>query len=663
MKKKKWVLLTVVLMVLFTSLSFAGEKRGEKDFNMVVVEDTARDGRISVQIKAKKVFFVDRVVRRNKDYQTVFFESCLPTRKKGFPEVSYFKMAFQLRNNRNYKLVVHKLLFDEGSFEGDWLPSRGQILRTMDPGKIPYRMGKDALVDVDYPGSEFVVMGEPFLIRDVRGIGVTVYPVLINTVQKRVKILREIEFELVPVTESVIINRQPERRLKIFSQNEPVFESLFSNFRWADELSDDPGHMLVIYTERDKDAIQPFITHKKSLGFTVAEHKVDIPGTNVKDLIRNAYNADPALLYVQLVGDWADIQCDVIEMDGDLCYNPDGCPKDNALGLVAGSDNYYDLIISRFSAESAADVTTQVNKVISYEGNSNPAWWKQGLGIASDEGGVEEGDDGESDREHMEIIKNYKLLPSGYTDVDDEYDPGALASGVAGAVNGGVHVINYIGHGYMTGWSTTNFDNAHVNGLSNGIKLPFIFSVACSVGEYNGTGTCFAETWLRKQEGGAVSVLMSTISQPWDPPMRGQDYMNDLLTGGYDYAVNPGTGTSTNHGKVRMGAIAFNAFNLQIAEAGSDDVTTTQTWVLFGDGSLLVTVPEAAACPDCSGDERLLTNITFKTGSTCTCTGTTSLILEGVTVESGASVTFQAPLVSVTSGVIMEKGSYVEIRK
>ena len=85
-----------------------------------------------------------------------------------------------------------------------------------------------------------------------------------------------------------------------------------------------------------------------------------------------------------------------------------------------------------------------------------------------------------------------------------------------------------------------------------------------------------------------MAAVMSTISQPWDPPMRGQDYMNDLLTGGYDYDANPGEGINTDHGKARLGSIVFNAFNLQIAEAGSGDVETTQTWILFGDGSLLV---------------------------------------------------------------------------
>jgi gingipain R len=582
--QKAWfAILTGLFLVCSISPSFAGGKWGEKDFNITVAEDTERDGRISIQIKKKKAIVVDRVTRQNNDYQTILFDSCLPTRKKGFPEVAYFRMAFQLRDNRNYKLVVQNLTFDERPFSGNWLPSRGQILRTMDPGKIPYRMANDALVDAYYPGNEFVVLGEPFLIREVRGVDLTIYPVLVNTVQKRVKILKEIDFQLVPVEEGVIINQQLGRRLKVLSQNQPVFEALFSNFRWDDELSDGPGHMLVIYTPRDRDAIQTFITHKRFLGFTVTEQEV-AKGTNVKDVIQNAYDADPELLYVQLVGDWADIQCEKIDWDGNLCFNTDGCPKDNALGLVAGSDNYYDLIISRFSAESAADVATQVNKVMIYERNIDQSWLKKGLGIASNEG---PGDDDESDKEHIDIIKNYKLLLSGYTNVYDEYDPGALASGTTNAVNEGVHVINYSGHGYIYGWATTGFDINDVNALTNGSMLPLIFSVACDVGAYNGD-TCFAETWLRKQGGGAVSALMSTISQPWDPPMRGQDYMNDLLTGGYDYDSNPGEGTSTNHGKIRMGSIVFNAFNLQIAEAGSSDVETTQTWVLFGDGSMLV---------------------------------------------------------------------------
>ncbi len=657
MRKAGFIFFSIVVFLLVAPLVLAGGKRGAKDFDLTVTEDTTRGGRISVRIKAKSAFSVGLTQRQNKEYQTVPFESCLPTKEKGFPEVSYFRMVFQLRNNQNYKLVVQNLAFDELSYEGEWLPSRGQILRTVDPATVPYKMDNAALMDTDYPGSEFAVPGDPFLIREVRGVGVTIFPILLNTVQKRVKILQTIEFELVPVEEGIAVNRQPQRVLKIFSRNEPVLNALFANFRWTGELDDGLGHMLVIYTADFESAIQPFIAHKESLGFTVTEQVV-APLTNVKSIIQDAYDADSALLYVQLVGDWEDIQCEKMAYNGDNCFNWDGCPEDNALGLVSGGDDYYDLIISRFSAGDATDVTTQVNRVIAYETNANQTWWKKALGIASAEGGVDEGDDGESDKEHLEIIKTYKLLPAGYT-VYDEYDPTGTVSGVASAVNEGVQVINYIGHGWTFGWSSPGrgFSSSNVNALTNASKVPFIFSVACSVGEYNGD-TCFAETWLRKTNGGAVSAVMSTISQPWDPPMRGQDYMNDLLTGGYGYAVNPGTGISTDYGKTRLGSIVFNAFNLQIAEAGREDVATTKTWVLFGDGSLLVTGKASSTCPDCSSGR--LENHTFKAGSTCTCTSTTPLALVGVTVEKGASVIFKAPSVTVTSKVTLAEGSYVE---
>jgi hypothetical protein len=655
MTKTILILLGAVFLLGAVSLSRAGAKPRENDFDVAVAENRTRTGTISVQITSKRALSIRRVTKQGNEYQEVSSEGGLSTRQKGFPEVGYFKIPLQLKDNRNYKLVVHKNTFDERSYEGKWLPSRGNILRSMDPDKIPYQMRRDALVDAYYPGNDFVTLEDPYLIRDVRGIDLVVYPVLVNTLQRRVKILREIDIELVPLEQGRKFNTQPRRPLRIFSQNAPFFDALFANFRWDYELDDGPGHMLVIYTGRDRVAIQPFIAHKKSLGFTVVEQEVE-PKTNVKDIIKNAYDADPSLFYVQLVGDWDDIRCDMYQ-------DPDSqkfCPKDNALGLVSGSDNYYDLIISRFSAVSAQDVSTQVNKVITYETNRDPLWWKRGLGIASEEG---TGDDDEYDYEHMDIIKQNRLIPFGYGPVYAEYAEEASASGVTTAVNEGVHVINYAGHGDMDGWVTTGFDTNDVEALINGSRLPIIFSVACSVGEYH-SGTCFAETWLRKEDGGAVAALMSTISQPWAPPMRGQDYMNDLLTWGYDYETNPGIGISTDHGKIRLGPVIFNAFNLQIAEAAvkqfnDGDVETTQTWIVFGDGSLLLAPP----CPDCCGNRVDLQDVTFKARSDCHCEGITSLTLgRDVIVEKGASVIFEAPTVRITPGFEAGNGSHVKIR-
>jgi len=82
--------------------------------------------------------------------------------------------------------------------------------------------------------------------------------------------------------------------------------------------------------------------------------------------------------------------------------------------------------------------------------------------------------------------------------------------------------------------------------------------------------------------------LGASISQPWDPPMRGQDYFADIYTGGYDYTAHSGqSGINTTEGRTTLGAIIFNGLVLMTTESGgSSDWETAKTWNLFGDPSM-----------------------------------------------------------------------------
>ncbi|MBW6460871.1 MAG: T9SS type A sorting domain-containing protein, partial [Bacteroidales bacterium] len=137
------------------------------------------------------------------------------------------------------------------------------------------------------------------------------------------------------------------------------------------------------------------------------------------------------------------------------------------------------------------------------------------------------------------------------------------------------------------GWGSTGFSNTNVAALTNGDMLPFIISVACNNGDYD-QGTCFGEAWLRQPEGGAIMFLGGSISQPWAPPMRGQDYFMDVLIGGYDYSQYPGqNGITTTEQRTTLGSIVFNGLTLMCTESGSSsDWETAQTWIFFGDPSL-----------------------------------------------------------------------------
>jgi hypothetical protein len=210
--------------------------------------------------------------------------------------------------------------------------------------------------------------------------------------------------------------------------------------------------------------------------------------------------------------------------------------------------------------------------------------------IGSDQGSGN-GDDGEMDKVHEDNIWSGKLSKFTYTTKKTAYDPGASASTVASAVNAGVSLINYTGHGSETAFVTSGYSITNVNSSTNENMLPFIFSVACVNGAFH-SGTSFSEAWLRKVNGGAVSTIMSTINQPWNPPMIGQDYMNDLLVGGHVYSGSE-KGTNTDHGKTHFGSITFNAEVLMYTEDnGTDALETMQTWTIFGDPSLQVRTDE-----------------------------------------------------------------------
>ena len=147
------------------------------------------------------------------------------------------------------------------------------------------------------------------------------------------------------------------------------------------------------------------INWKKEKGYNVWKEVVTA-GTNVKNLIKQKYNANPAILFVQLVGDWADIKCDI--------GGEENAPMDPMLGCVVGTDNFPDIAIGRFSANSDTHVTIQVNKSINYEKNPSGVWYDKAISVASNEGaGI--GDDGEIDYQHTNIIYNYKLNPVSYT--------------------------------------------------------------------------------------------------------------------------------------------------------------------------------------------------------------------------------------------------------
>ena len=510
-------------------------------------------------------------------FTRIDFGGSVRTVRQGFAELPYIHAAVRIDEKRNVHAIVLPGEYVDIPLDHPLLPSRGVIYRDQDPSLIPYTIDPKSVTDTWYP-VDLATSTEPYILRDIRGTNVYVYPFRYNAARQVLRVYTQVTVRLVE-NDTPSLNPLERRSQVVLREMDAIYRDVFINYDVSASRDDltigETGDILVITTDRDVVAIQPYIDWKTEKGYYV-DLEVVAAGTIVNSLVQDAYDANNDLLYVLLVGDWADIKCNTLSS---------GAPMDPQVGCVVGTDQYPDITVGRFSANSPADVTVQVNKVIQYEKlpEAGGTWYSAATGIASAEGaGI--GDDNESDIQHNDVIWNDKLDSFTFDTFTDIYDPGASASEVAAAVNAGTSVINYTGHGYAQGWGTTGFSNSHVANLTNGERMPWIVSVACNNGDFH-TGTCFGEAWLRKENGGAIMMMAASISQPWTPPMRGQDYFMDVLIGGYDYTAHPGqSGINTAEQRTTFGAVTFNGLVLMCVESGGgSDWETAKTWNLFGD--------------------------------------------------------------------------------
>ncbi|MFM9056900.1 MAG: C25 family cysteine peptidase, partial [Bacteroidota bacterium] len=417
-------------------------------------------------------------------------------------------------------------------------PSKGNLLRTINPADLPYQFGSIYSSDTWFPTNQ-VELQSPYIFRDLRGQSISVRPFRYNPVRQELEVTKRIVVEVYPEDSALPgineINRATAEPV-LTSDFLSVYERRFINLPWLQyQPSPENSRMLVICHDSWVPLMQPFVNWKRQRGMEVELVDVTSVGSTasgISQFIASRYQSD-SISFVLLVGDAA--YCPT--------PTPNGSAADPTYGFVVGSDAYAEVFIGRFSAESDADVITQVQRSIAYERDAIPtdASFGRGVVIGSDQG---PGDDNEMDWEHAVNMRS-DLLAFTYTDVAELYDgthPSTTdAPGDPGPADlfnlfqQGIGVMTYTGHGSTTSCSTTAWSNRAVQNMTTTRRLPFIWSVACVNGDFAspGSGPCFAETFLRAQVNGqptgAVATLMSSINQSWNPPMDGQDEMVDLL--------------------------------------------------------------------------------------------------------------------------------------
>lgn len=500
---------------------------------------------------------------------------------KGAPMLPIFNTSLLVPEKGNVKLVVEYDNFYDIT-NVNVIPSKGNLKRNVNPDLIPYEFGPEYQSNQFYP-SNLAVISEPFILRSLRGVTVSFSPYQYNPVTKTLRVYENLRARITTNVNEKGINEIPNSANSADDLN--TYKNLFlNNVSSVSKNSSDEegGEMLIICPSNYLTQVQPLANWKNQKGIkTTIATNAGTSASSIKSYIQNFYNANNHLKFVLLVGDHQQIPAFSYGMSGS-----EPLWSDSYYGQLAGNDYYPEVFVGRFSGTSA-EVEVMVNKTLEYEKNPVSGNWMQNvIGIGSNEGNGY-GDDGEADFQHLRNLRT-KFLNYGYNTVHEFYQGsqgGSDANGeptpamVSSAINSGVSLLNYTGHGDRNLMVTSNYTSSDVQTLTNIGKYPFVISVACNNGTFTELSssaiTCLGESFLRKQNGGAIAFAGSSILMDWAPPMQTQDEMTEYIIESYP-----------SNKKITLGGLFYNGQMSMLAQYPSPGVEVMQTWIFFGDPSV-----------------------------------------------------------------------------
>lgn len=539
------------------------------------------DSKVIVAHQLSKFNLVNQTIN-NQSYADFSHLSPIFLLEKGAPQIPIYSRNILIPATGNSEITITYDNYYELS-NVSVLPSKGNLKRNVNPSEIPYEFGEVYNQNAFYPG-KLAELSSPFIARDLRGQTITFFPFQYNPITKILRIYENLRVEVknnpaIPSVNELNLKNAPKETKEFFKN-----QFLNGNVTGKYTPKEEEGEILIICPESMIAQAREIAAWKNQKGIKTHIVTTEITGKttdNVKSYIANLYTDNPDLLYVLLVGDHADIPA--------YSYGTSGGEElysDTYYAQLTGSDFYPELFVGRFSGNEA-QVSTMIQRGMEYEKNPLAGdWMTQAIGLGSAEGtGI--GDDGEQDWKHLRNIRS-QLLGFGYSNVYEFYDGSQGqhdASGnptpamISTALNQGVGLFNYTGHGDLNICVSGNFTSTNINALTNQGKYPFVVSVACNNGTYI-YGNCISEFWLRASKNdsptGAIAACGSSILMAWAQPMQTQDEMTSIITESY----------ATNR-KTTLGGLFYNAQMSMLEKYPSNDgIEVMQTWVFFGDPSI-----------------------------------------------------------------------------
>ncbi len=378
--------------------------------------------------------------------------------------------------------------------------------------------------------------------------------------------------------------------------------------------SETSGADYIIVTHADfAAAVQPLAAHRATQGLRVRVVDVQdvydefggglMSAEAIRDFIAHAYAnwPRPAPSSVLLVGDgtydfryykntvptYVPPYLDMVDPDAGETAT------DNRFVAVTrgqvGYDILPDLDIGRLPANSAAEVTAMVNKILAYEAQAPAAWMKQVLFVTDDlEGGggnFYDYSNGIADGYTTYQGGQVKILPQAYTpnkvylgqtcDLANPATSVECRAQIISQISSGSLMVSYVGHGVKTYWAAEHlYDAAALASVNNPGRLTIMLPMTCNEGYFiDPAETSLSELGVRAENKGAIAS--------WAPTGYG-------LAPGHDY-LERGLFLGVFYDGQTLGRAATAAKLYLVANAPPGQyLDLVDTFLLLGDPALQV---------------------------------------------------------------------------
>jgi hypothetical protein len=313
--------------------------------------------------------------------------------------------------------------------------------------------------------------------------------------------------------------------------------------------ADNEADYVAIVADEDgfEEALQPLIDHRQAQGFKTKVVPVQqiydefAFGRQTPDAIRDflryaVENWRTSPRFALLVGD---ASYDTYNFENGRNRNllPSFLVYTEYAGYVA-SDTFFSifdedtmapqLAIGRFPVQTVRQLQTLVDKTLSYEAAGPKAWQNRALLVADDEIHFNERSDILAG-----VLNNtgYNIQKLYMTENED------IRDAIMSAINYGVGIINYVGHGSVRVWGDERvFQASDAAILENEERLPIFTTFTCLNGYFNHPqDDALAETLLWAKNGGVVAAIApSGRSLPSQQAPLADTFYDNLLNAKVD---------------------------------------------------------------------------------------------------------------------------------